>query len=234
MAVDLSSELILRWDGAAPEQVPLFKIGGVTVLWTNGHSAALDRACGTEGIRVLGSHDVQLLAPARLGEATSEAAVVVKDGVWSGASMPKKEPAVIAGPSVRPWVRANGSLIGYLQAIYPERPPILGYSADAEAGVKPDKPPALSSLELALIDAWAAGGNYVLTLTPEHRQDLLRAKREALAAWRGIGRTARWLRRHRALFRFPTMPNITLLVESGDTTAELANLFYRENASPGS
>jgi len=88
------------------------------------------------------------------------------------------------------------------------------------------------SLELALIDAWAAGGNYVLTLTPEHRQELLSGKPEALAVWRRLGRTARWLRENAALFRQPTLPNITLLVERGDTTAELANLMYRQNASP--
>ena len=212
--------------------VPLFKMGGITALWPNGRTESIAKACAAAGIRVLGPHEVRLIAPAHLDEATGDAAVVVKDGVWTGASMPTREPAMTAGATARPWVNANGYRIGYLQALYPDRPPILGYSPDAEAGIKPDKPPALSSLELALMDAWSAGGNYVLTLTPEHRQELLGGKKEALAAWRSLGRTARWLRKNVAFFRQPITPNITQLVESGDATAELANLMYRQNASP--
>jgi hypothetical protein len=122
--------------------------------------------------------------------------------------------------------------VGYLRALYPEMRPVLGYQMDEEAGVKPGKPPALSSLELALIEAWVAGGNYVLSLTPEHQQALIEGRAEARTAWRNLGRTARWLRGNIALFRQPTLPNITMLVESGETTAELASLMYRQNASP--
>ena len=232
MAVDLSSEIILRWDTPHPRHVPLFKSGGITALWPNTKNEAAEKACAAAGIRVLGPRDIQLISAAHLDDVSGEAAVVVKDGVWSGAAMPERAESVIAGATVRPWVNANGSRIGYLRALYPDRPPILGYSADAEAGVKPDKPPALASLELALIDAWAAGGNYVLTLTSEHRQQLLSGKQDALAVWQSLGRTARWLREHVALLRQPVLPNITLLVERGDTTAELASLMYRQNASP--
>lgn len=232
MAVDLSSEIILRWDAATPRHVGLFQSGGITALWSDEKNESIEEACAAAGIHVLGPRDVQLISPAHLDDATGDAAIVIKDGIWLGASMPEREEPVTAGATARPWVNANGYRIGYLHALYPDRPPILGYSPDAEAGLKPDKPPALASLELALIDAWAAGGNYVLTLTPEHRQELLSGKPEALAVWRALGRTARWLRENAALFRQPTLPNITLLVERGDTTAELANLMYRQNASP--
>ncbi len=103
---------------------------------------------------------------------------------------------------------------------------------DADAGVKPGKPPALSRLELALIDAWSAGGNYVLSLTAEHQRALLSGQPDARGAWRALGRTARWLRANIALFRQPMFPNITMLVESGETTPEIASLLYRQNASP--
>ena len=232
MPVDLSSEIILRWDGVKPQHVPLFKSGGITALWTGVSNESAQKACAAAGIRVLGPREVQLIAPAHLDEFTGDAAVVVKDGVWSGASMPTREPTLTAGATARPWVNANGYRIGYLHALYPDRPPILGYSPDAEAGIKPDKPPALSSLELALIDAWAAGGNYVLTLIPEHRRELLAGNPDALTSWRALGRTAHWLRENIALFRYPVIPNITQLVERGDATAELANLMYRQNASP--
>jgi hypothetical protein len=236
MAVDLSSEIVLRWDAPHPRHVPLFKSGGITAIWTNEKNEAVDETCAAAGIRVLGPLDIRLISGAHLDDAgvdaSDGAAIVVKDGVWSGAAMPERPELVTAGATARPWVNANGYRIGYLRALYPGRPPILGYSPDAEAGVKPDKPPALASLELALIDAWAAGGNYVLTLTPEHRRQLLGGKAEALAVWRSLGRTTHWLRENAALFRQPTLANITLLVERGDTTAELASLMYRQNASP--
>jgi len=232
LPIDLSAEVVLRWDAPAPEYVPLFTEGGITALWLTKRDGRMDKACAAAGIRVLGPGDVRFLKPDQLESAGDRSAVVVREGVWSGAGDLPKEEAVTAGATARPWVEANGFRVGYLRALYPEMRPVLGYQMDAEAGVKPGKPPALSSLELALIDAWAAGGNYVLSLTAEHRHALIGGRPEARAAWRALGRTARWLRANIALFRQPVFPNITMLVESGETTAELASLMYRQNASP--
>ena len=232
LPIDLSAEVVLRWDAPSPEHVPLFTEGGITALWLAKRDGRMDKACAAAGIRVLGPGDVRLLKPDQLESAGDRSAVVVRDGVWSGAGDSPREEAVTAGATARPWVEANGFRVGYLRALYPEMRPVLGYKMDAEAGVKPGKPPALSSLELALTDAWAAGGNYVLSLTAEHRQALIDGRPEARAAWRSFGRTARWLRANIALFRQPAFPNITMLVESGETTAEIASLMYRQNASP--
>ena len=232
LPIELSAEVVLRWDAPAPEHVPLFIEGGITALWLAKHNSRMDKACAAAGVRVLGPGDLRFLKPDQLEGAGDRSAVVVKDGVWSGAGDLPREEAVVAGATARPWVEANGFRVGYLRALYPEMRPVLGYQMDADAGVKPGKPPALSSLELALIDAWAAGGNYVLSLTAEHRQALIDGQPEARAAWRALGRTARWLRANVALFRQPAFPNITMLVESGETTAELASLMYRQNASP--
>jgi hypothetical protein len=88
------------------------------------------------------------------------------------------------------------------------------------------------SLELALIEAWTAGGNYILALEPHYREALLRQDPKAVAAWQQLGRTARWLRENIALFRQSALPIVTALVESGTATAEIANLLYRRNVSP--
>ena len=232
LRIDLSAEVVLRWDAPAPEHVPLFTEGGITAVWLAKRDGRMDRACAAAGIRVLGPGDVRLLKTEQLESAEDRSAVVVEDGVWAGASAPPQKETVIAGATARPWVEANGFRVGYLRALYPGLSPVLGYQMDAEAGVKPGKPPALSSLELALIDAWAAGGNYVLSLTPEHREALIRGQVEAIAAWRNLGRTARWLRGNIALFRQPVLPNITMLVESGETTMEIASLMYRQGTSP--
>lgn len=231
MPVDLSNEVILRWDAPAVEHIPLFAEGGVTALWLAKRDGRLEKACAAAGIKILGPDDIRLLKLDQLEGVTDLSSVVVKDGVWSGATLPKQE-TIVAGATRRPWVEANGFRVGYLRALYPGLRPVLGYRMDAESGIKPGHPPALSSLELALIDAWAAGGNYVLSLAAEHRQALVGGQAAARATWRSLGRTARWLRANVALFRQPVFPNVTMLVEGGETTLETASLMYRQNASP--
>lgn len=231
MPVDLSTEVILRWDASAPEHIPLFAEGGITALWLAKRDGRIDKACAAAGIKIFGPDDIRLLKSDQLEGETDLASVVVKDGVWSGATLPKHE-TIVAGATRRPWVEANGFRVGYLRALYPRLRPVLGYQMDAESGVKPGHPPALSCLELALIDAWAAGGNYVLSLAAEHRQALIGGQAAARATWRSLGRTARWLRANMALFRQPVFPNVTMLVEGGETTPEIASLMYRQNVSP--
>lgn len=231
MPVDLSTEVILRWDAPAIDHIPLFTEGGITALWLAKRDERMERACAAAGIKIFGPDEIRLVKSDQLEGVTDLPSVVVKDGVWSGATLPKQE-TIVAGATRRPWVEANGFRVGYLRALYPGLRPVLGYQMDAESGVKPGHPPALSSLELALIDAWAAGGNYVLSLAAEHRQALIGGQAAARATWRSLGRTARWLRANVALFRQPVFPNITMLVEGGETTPELASLMYRQNVSP--
>ena len=71
------------------------------------------------------------------------------------------------------------------------------------------------SLELALIEAWVAGGNYILAMEPHYREALLRKDAKAVAAWEQLGRTAQWLKENIALFRQPAVPIVTALVEPG-------------------
>jgi hypothetical protein len=230
--IDLSAEVILRWDRPAPEHAALFAEGGITAVWLARRDERMERACAAAGIRIIGPGAVRLLKPEQLEGVADRSAVVVKEGTWSSASFRPRREEIRAGATARPWVEANGFRIGYLHALYPGMRPVLGYQMDAEAGVKPGRAPALSKLELALIEAWASGGNYVLSIAPEHQQALIAGAPEARSTWRALGRTSRWLRANGALFRQPTLPNITMLVESGETTEEIASLMYRQDTSP--
>ena len=111
-------------------------------------------------------------------------------------------------------------------------PPVLGYLPDADAGIAAGKVIAYNSLELVLIDAWAGGGNAILAPDAACRDALLAGDRAALAAWSQLGRTARWLREHQPLFRQPQPGAITVLVEPGDATQEIASLLFRHSGSP--
>ena len=132
-----------------------------------------------------------------------------------------------ASATREPWVDANGYWIGYLRALYPHRPAVLGYLPElGDRGVPFD------TLELALIEAWVAGGNYILSVEPDYRKALLEKAPKAMEAWKQLGQTGRWLRENIALFRQNVPPTIMVLVESGEQTPEIANLMYRRNASP--
>ena len=125
-----------------------------------------------------------------------------------------------ASASREPWVDANGYQAGYLRAIYPNRPPVLAYLPDKLE----DRVVPYDSLELALIEAWMAGGNYILAMEPHYREALLSNDPKATAAWNQLGRTARWLREKIRLFRQPSFPIVTALVDAGPASAEIANL----------
>ena len=156
---------------------------------------------------------------------------VLKEGMWPGIA----RPASVAGrgdetasASRQPWVDSNGYWIRYERTLHPNRPAVLAYTA-ADLG---DRGVPFDSLELALAEAWTAGGNYVMSLEPNFRTGLLKRDAKALAAWKHLGQTGRWLRENAALFQRPVVPIATVLVEPGEETPELANLMYRLNASP--
>ena len=82
------------------------------------------------------------------------------------------------------------------------------------------------------MDAWAAGGNYLLAPDAAYRNALLRGDPAATSAWAQLGRTARWLKENRELLRQPPFGTITVLVEPGEATAEIAALMFRHSGSP--
>jgi hypothetical protein len=152
-------------------------------------------------------------------------------GLWPGITRPAAVEGrgdETASASREPWVDSNGYKIGWLRALHPDKPAVLHYKPDKLG----DRIVPYDSLELALIEAWTAGGNYLLAMEPHYREALKRNDPKATAAWQQLGRTARWLRQNIALFRQPTVPIVTAIVDTAPASAEIANLLYRRNASP--
>jgi len=231
MPLDFSKDLILRWQDPDPAHVFLFKSAGISAVLPSNVTTRFAEACSAAGIATLSASDLPFLPLSDLGAAQPGKPVAMATGLWPGIRRP---PSVAgrgdetASASREPWVDSNGYLIGYLRALYPNRPPVLGYLPD-QLG---DRSVPFDSLELALIEAWTAGGNYVLAVEDNYRKALLRKEAKAVAAWEQLGRTARWLRENIALFRQQPLPIVTALVEPGAATAEIGNLLYRRNASP--
>ena len=227
MPLDLSRDIVLRWDNPEPAHVALFKQAGITAVLPSTTEASFSAA----GISTLAPSEIQFLQQSELGTAKPGVNVALTNGLWPGIG----KPAAVSGrgdetasASIEPWVDSNGYWIGYLRALYPSRPPVLGYLPDKLG----DRAVPFDSLELALIEAWTAGGNYILAVEPHYRAALLQNEPKATAAWQQLGRTARWLREHISLFRQPALPIVTALVDSGAATAEISNLLYRRHVSP--
>ena len=231
MALDLSRDLAVRWDNPEPAHVPLLKQANVRAVILPGADGPFSQACSSAGVAVVSSTDVQFVPLNELPSTKGTAKVALTTGLWPGIRRP---PTVegrgdeTASASREPWVDSNGYLVGYLRALYPDRPPVLGYLPDKLG----DRAVPYDSLELALIEAWTAGGNYVLAVEPNYRAALLNNDPKAKAAWEQLGATSRWLQQNAPLFRQRAVPIVTALVEPGGATAEISNLLYRRNASP--
>lgn len=233
MALDISSEVAIRWNDCDAKYIPLLKEGGITMVLAQSRNEAFESGCREAGIKVKPQDEIKFLSLAAIGSAPPGALVALTDGLWPGVRRPEEgSDAFVAGATARPWVDANGYLVCILRSLYPDRPALLGYLPDDKAGVKPNALLPYDTLELALIEARVNGGNYLLAQEPRYHEKLLAGETKALNAWRQMGRTAQWLGKNADLFRQATFPIITALVEPDEGSAEIISLLYRQNASP--
>ena len=228
MALDLSGQIVIRWNDPDPQYVPLLRQGGVTAVLTAPHES-FEKACAAAGIQVIHPSDVQFLTLSEAPKAQPDRAVVFRAGLWPGVHTPS-QPVASATRGV--WIDQNCYLPQYLRALYPALPPVLGYLPDKEGGVSPERSVPFDTLEIALAEAWLAGGNFVMALETRFREELLKGASNAVAAWRNVGRMANWLRENHAVFGKPMQRRVTVLVENKDESAEIANLAFRQNVSP--
>lgn len=228
MQFDLTRETAIRWSDPDPKHVALLREGGITAV-VAARNEGFEKACLAAGIRVISEEQVQTLGLHEVGKARPGVTALVKAGMWPGVR--GRDPSIASATS-SVWIDQNCHLVGYLRALHPRQPAVLGYLPDSDAGVREGRVIRFESLELALTEAWVAGGNYVISLGTRFRDALLKGAPDALAAWRGLGRTARWLRDNAALFRQPVLPIVTVLVDEGESAQEIANLSFRHNVSP--
>ncbi len=228
MQQDLTRETAVRWAEPDAAHLPLLKQGGVTAV-VAAPDAGFEKACAGSGIRFVSERQVRLLGIGEAGKAQPGEIGLIKTGLWPGTRNPQ---ATVASATRGLWMDQNCYLVGYLRALYPDQPAVLAYLPDADAGVAPGRVIRYESHELALVEAWVAGGNYVLAPDARYREGLLKGAPDALTAWLRLGKTAAWLRANVALFRQPALPLITVLVDRSEISLEIANLCYRFNVSP--
>jgi hypothetical protein len=233
MRVDLPNQIVLRWDSDT-DCSGLLASGGIDAVWFPSHDDRTAAACRAAGAEALEADTIRFVGRDPTGVLPPGDFLAMKAGVWPGAraSARNADGSFSGGASQRAWVDANGYLVAWTKALFPGRAPLLAYLPDSDAGIAKGQMIPYDSLELALIDAWAAGGNYLLAPDAAYRDALLRGDPAATAAWSELGRTTRWLKENRNLLRQPLLSTITLLVERGDATAEIAALMFRQSGSP--
>lgn len=223
MAPDIARRIVARWDHPDPQYVPLLGQAGIQAVVVEAPNEPFARACEQAGIGAIASSELDFLNLKSAGR-TGTKPVVFTEGQWPGAARSRDVAAASSGP----WVDANLHWMAYLRALYPGRPAVLGYlPPQSKERLLP-----FDALELALVEAWVMGGNYLLALEPAFREALFAGDARARAAWERLGRTAAFLRAQQALFGGPVTPALTLLVEPGEATPEIANLLYRRCLSP--
>ena len=175
------------------------------------------------------------LKPEQADWQVTPAQAVLRAGQWPGSrggpSM-RRGDQDIASASREPWVDANSYLIAWLRGRRPERAAWLGYRADEAAGVKKDRVIPYESLEPALVEAYAAGGNVVLSIPERYQAGLAAGEEKALTAWRALGQTARFLKQHADAFRQTGAARVGVAAGTFEQSGEVLNMTYRWNACP--
>ena len=192
-------------------------------------------ACRSAGLTPAAESSFVHLPPDQIHRDVAPAQAVLQFGTWPGVRSGPNVPGrgiEVATASREPWVDANSYLVAYLQGLYPKRPALLGYRPDAAAGLSDGRAAPFESLELALVEAVAAGGNFVLTLPDDYRAALLRGDAKALPAWNSLGQTVRFLRDHSDWFSQPSRARVACAAGTLDQSGEILRLMFRRNLCP--
>lgn len=177
---------------------------------------------------------IVFVKPEQLAWRLAPAQTVLRFGQWPGIrGGGRRGPDLgVASASREPWVDANSYLVSYLRGMWPDRAAWLGYRPDQEGGVSKDNLVPYDSLELAFAEAYASGGNFVLSVPGRYSEALAAGDKDALAAWRSFGETVRFLKTDSATFRRPRAAGIGVAAGTVEQSGEILNMLYRRNASP--
>lgn len=187
-----------------------------------GQAARLARS--NPGLRVFA-----FLKASQMGWDVSPAEAVVQEGHWPGI-----HPVDVgaAGATEKPWVDANAYLYAYLRGMYPSRPAIAGYRPGKDSGLPPERSVPYSSVELAVAEARAAGGNWIISLPDLYREGLLKGDARATASWKRLGQTLEMLSGRWQAFDGPTLSTVAIIGHDWEQAYELLNMSYRNNLFP--
>jgi hypothetical protein len=169
------------------------------------------------------------LRPEQADWDVAPAFAVLVEGLWPGI---RPQDPTTASATALPWVDSNLWLYAWVRACFPNRPALAGYRPNEAAGVPKDRRLGYHTVEIALAEAMASGGNLVLTLPDRYREALLAGEAKARESWQSLARTSALLRREAARFEKPPGARVLVLAGTEEASGEVLNLLYRMNATP--
>jgi hypothetical protein len=162
--------------------------------WKDPSALSLLEDAPVDHILIGDSPDLEPVRTAALGRqlttGTPPAAAAVVKGEWPGVRISRGAAQAEAGPTGAPWVDSNGWAVRLAAARHPESavwvdaPPPRNARLPAEAYL------------LAIADAAAHGGRWIITLDDQLAAALAARNPQALAAWNRITTAARFFAAH--------------------------------------
>ena len=141
----------------------------------------------------------------------SSEVVGINDGFWPAYNYKGLEDGS-AGPTGEPWLDANGWLYLYARSRAGSR--TVWLRSDPPEDPRTVRP---AHLQLLLAEAFAYGGRRPLWLPPAFAAGVAAGNEKALADWKKLVDTARWLEQHESLRCWPASAPLVILSDfSGD------------------
>ena len=138
----------------------------------------------------------------KLNWQSGAAGFAIADGVWP--SIPPKDSAE-GGPTGAPWVDSNGWMVQLARSLAPGKTVWVHAAPPKEGTIRPE------NYALAVADAGAYGGRWVVTLDEKLSAALAARNPKALETWKGIARTAAFFEAHRGWADLPPCANIAVI-----------------------
>ncbi len=169
------------------------------------------------------------LTPEQVGWKTAPAHAVLRSGVWPGIVPTDTSKA---GATEHVWLDADTSLYAQLRAQYPARRAVLGYRPDKDGGVPETRSVPARSVEVALADAYAAGGSVILSLPLDYRVALGKNDARALESWKTLAEVRAFVSERLAITDTPLAGRTAVICGTIEQTGEILNLAFRKNLCP--
>jgi hypothetical protein len=217
--------LVISWAAGGPEDAeqqqalkPLLEAGRRTGLDFVGlvegaadqaAAIAAARAAGLSGVAMEvvppGDSGIPVIAWAKSGTTlwgANSPILGVADGLWPGVP---QEKTPTGGPTNLPWIDSNGALLAMAQALAPDKAVWIVVDPPRKAKV------TVENLLLAVADAEAYGGRWVISLDDSMRSGLAAASTQAVADWKRITDASAFFEKNRVTRTYQRMGRLAVL-----------------------
>jgi len=227
--------LVVAWSKQNPPAAVLEQGRRMGLRFVGLIEGASNRAAALQSAQAAGLDAVALDNPAesqlpaiawaeksKLPWSSGAAVFAATDAVWAGISSSASEQA---GPTAAPWVDANGWFLQLARTLAHGRPVWLATAPPQSEAIR------TARYLLAIADACAYGGRWVITLDNKLRASLAARSQAALDEWKAITSAVRFFETHREWNALAPYANLAVLSDfSGANefaSQELLNLLAR-------